>query len=34
MPMASHEGTLMVRIYLFLGKIAITVDWNLNREKD
>lgn len=34
MPVASQEGTLTVRIYLFLGKIAFTVDWNLNREKD
>lgn len=24
----------MVRIYLHLGKTAITVDWNLNRQKD
>lgn len=33
-PMTSKKGTLMVRIYLHLGKTAITVDWNLNRQKD
>lgn len=29
---ASHEGTFMIQIYLYLGKIVITVDWDLNKE--
>lgn len=32
MLMASHEGTFMIWIYLYLGKIVITVDWDLNKE--
>lgn len=34
LPMASSKGTLMVRIYLHLGKTAIIFGWNLNRKND